>query len=121
MIEFGGALAANPLIAIPRGLEPTNALPVSTALFEAGFRMIEVPLNAPDVYLDFTLVQASQPPFASTLGTLDAAGGATASVTLPPGLDPAFAGLAVHHAFAVFGPAGSAVLASNPALLTLVP
>ena len=48
MIEFGGALAANPLIAILRGLEPTNALPVSTALFDAGFRMIEVPLNAPD-------------------------------------------------------------------------
>ena len=83
--------------------------------------LVVVPLNAPDVYLDFTLVQANQPPFASTLGTLDAAGGATASVTLPPGLDPAFAGLAVHHAFAVFGPAGSAVLASNPALLTLVP
>ncbi|MFA3920988.1 2-dehydro-3-deoxy-6-phosphogalactonate aldolase [Ruegeria hyattellae] len=48
MIDLTAALAANPLIAILRGLEPENALPVSDVLFEAGFRMIEVPLNSPD-------------------------------------------------------------------------
>lgn len=48
MIDLAAALAANPLIAILRGLEPKNAVPVSKTLFDAGFRMIEVPLNSPD-------------------------------------------------------------------------
>lgn len=47
MMDLGVALEANPLIAILRGLEPTNAVPVSDVLFEAGFRIIEVPLNSP--------------------------------------------------------------------------
>jgi len=41
------ALAALPLIAILRGLTPDEALPVGQALAEAGFRIIEVPLNSP--------------------------------------------------------------------------
>ncbi|RYG89453.1 2-dehydro-3-deoxy-6-phosphogalactonate aldolase [Loktanella sp. IMCC34160] len=48
MIDLATALGENPLIAILRGLEPDNALPVSDTLFEAGFRIIEVPLNSPD-------------------------------------------------------------------------
>lgn len=48
MIDLAGAMEANPLIAILRGLEPTNAVPVSDVLFDAGFRIIEVPLNSPD-------------------------------------------------------------------------
>jgi 2-dehydro-3-deoxyphosphogalactonate aldolase len=40
-------LAALPLIAILRGLLPENAEAVGWALFEAGFRVIEVPLNSP--------------------------------------------------------------------------
>lgn len=42
------ALAENPLIAILRGLEPTRAIAVADVLVEAGFRIIEVPLNSPD-------------------------------------------------------------------------
>ena len=38
----------NPLIAILRGLEPDEAIPVAEVLIEAGFRFIEVPLNSPD-------------------------------------------------------------------------
>jgi 2-dehydro-3-deoxyphosphogalactonate aldolase len=41
------ALAALPLIAILRGLEPRQAIDVATILYEAGFRVIEVPLNSP--------------------------------------------------------------------------
>ncbi|MFK7871409.1 MAG: 2-dehydro-3-deoxy-6-phosphogalactonate aldolase [Roseobacter sp.] len=48
MIDLATAFAANPLIAILRGLEAEKALPVSDALVDAGFRIIEVPLNSPD-------------------------------------------------------------------------
>ena len=42
------AIADNPLIAILRGLEPDQAVPVADILVEAGFRLIEVPLNSPE-------------------------------------------------------------------------
>jgi len=37
-----------PLVAILRGLTPDEATPVGTVLFEAGFRVLEVPLNSPE-------------------------------------------------------------------------
>jgi 2-dehydro-3-deoxyphosphogalactonate aldolase len=43
-------LNALPLVAILRGLKPQNAVAVGEALFEAGFRVIEVPLNSPDPF-----------------------------------------------------------------------
>src|SRR5260221_4434795 len=43
-----GALGALPLIAILRGLPPDHAEAIGTALMDAGFRCIEVPLNSPD-------------------------------------------------------------------------
>lgn len=36
-----------PLVAILRGLEPERAADVALALFDAGFRIVEVPLNRP--------------------------------------------------------------------------
>lgn len=47
MTDLSEAMAANPLIAILRGIEPEMAEPVSDVLVEAGFRIIEVPLNSP--------------------------------------------------------------------------
>jgi len=41
------ALAHLPLVAILRGIEPSEALDVGRALDEAGWRVIEVPLNSP--------------------------------------------------------------------------
>ena len=40
-------LSELPLIAILRGITPDEAVPVGLALAEAGFRIIEVPLNSP--------------------------------------------------------------------------
>ena len=40
-------LAACPLVAILRGLTPAEALPCGQALVDAGFRILEVPLNSP--------------------------------------------------------------------------
>mgnify|MGYP000191198792 CR=1 FL=1 len=42
------ALSENAMIAILRGLTPQNAVGVADVLVEAGFRIIEVPLNSPE-------------------------------------------------------------------------
>src|SRR5215204_3623361 len=41
-------LSAFPLVAILRGLRPDDAVAIGEALVEGGFRIIEVPLNAPE-------------------------------------------------------------------------
>jgi 2-dehydro-3-deoxyphosphogalactonate aldolase len=44
---FSQAMAALPLVAILRGLRPDEAAGVGQSLVDAGFRIIEVPLNSP--------------------------------------------------------------------------
>ncbi|MEO1748438.1 MAG: 2-dehydro-3-deoxy-6-phosphogalactonate aldolase, partial [Pseudomonadota bacterium] len=39
-----------PLVAILRGIKPTEAVEIAHALVEAGFEAIEVPLNSPDAF-----------------------------------------------------------------------
>ena len=46
--EFDAAFARCPLIAILRGVTPGEVVAVGEALFDSGFRLIEVPLNSPD-------------------------------------------------------------------------
>jgi 2-dehydro-3-deoxyphosphogalactonate aldolase len=46
-IDLRQALAELPLVAILRGLAPENAPAVGQVLVDAGFRIIEVPLNSP--------------------------------------------------------------------------
>jgi 2-dehydro-3-deoxyphosphogalactonate aldolase len=53
---FEAHLAELPLIAILRGLPPADALPVGAALVEAGFRLLEVPLNSPKPYASIELL-----------------------------------------------------------------
>ena len=44
------AMAVLPLVAILRGLRPEEAESIGTALVEAGFRLLEVPLNSPEPF-----------------------------------------------------------------------
>lgn len=58
---FHTALQACGLIAILRGLRPDEAEAVGKALYEAGFRIIEVPLNSPDPYLSIATLRRALP------------------------------------------------------------
>lgn len=48
MIDLESAMSECPLVAILRGITPTECVAVGAALVESGFRIIEVPLNSPD-------------------------------------------------------------------------
>lgn len=48
--------ANTPLIAILRGLTPAHCLSVTELLLQAGYRMIEVPLNSPDALQSIALM-----------------------------------------------------------------
>jgi 2-dehydro-3-deoxyphosphogalactonate aldolase len=51
-----------PLVAILRGLPPGDAVEVGLALVDAGFRMIEVPLNRPGALEAIALLAKALPP-----------------------------------------------------------
>ncbi len=48
--RFDAANEDLPLVAVLRGLEPADAGPIGRTLFDAGFRLLEVPLNSPDPF-----------------------------------------------------------------------
>lgn len=50
-----------PLIAILRGLKPENAEAVGHTLVEAGFRVIEVPLNSPEPFRSIEILARTMP------------------------------------------------------------
>ncbi|EIM28863.1 2-keto-3-deoxy-6-phosphogluconate aldolase [Microvirga lotononidis] len=50
-----------PLVAILRGLKPENAEAVGFSLVEAGFRIIEVPLNSPEPFRSIEILARTMP------------------------------------------------------------
>lgn len=54
-------LAELPLIAILRGLKSENAESIGHALVEAGFRIIEVPLNSPEPFRSIEILAKTMP------------------------------------------------------------
>ncbi|MFS2160282.1 2-dehydro-3-deoxy-6-phosphogalactonate aldolase [Pseudomonas sp. Pseusp122] len=55
------ALTQNGLVAILRGLRPQEAEAIGTVLYEAGIRVIEVPLNSPQPYDSIRLLRSLLP------------------------------------------------------------
>jgi 2-dehydro-3-deoxyphosphogalactonate aldolase len=58
---FDAAMASLPLVAILRGLAPTEAVSVAQALYGAGLRLIEVPLNSPEPLLSIASIRGALP------------------------------------------------------------
>ncbi|KQM57865.1 MULTISPECIES: 2-dehydro-3-deoxy-6-phosphogalactonate aldolase [unclassified Sphingomonas] len=52
--SFDAAFARCPLVAILRGVQPHEAEAIGDALLDAGFTIVEVPLNSPDPYESIT-------------------------------------------------------------------
>lgn len=83
--RFDAAMAGLPLVAILRGLRPEEAPAIGRALVEAGFRLIEVPLNSPRPFESIAALRAALPDdvvlgagtvlHADEIGALRAAGG----------------------------------------------
>jgi 2-dehydro-3-deoxyphosphogalactonate aldolase len=60
--RFAEAMANMPLVAILRGLTPDESPPVLAALIDAGFLLIEAPLNSPRPLETIRLMRAAAPP-----------------------------------------------------------
>ncbi|KVE28048.1 2-dehydro-3-deoxy-6-phosphogalactonate aldolase [Burkholderia singularis] len=55
------ALAECPLVAILRGITPAEVAAHGAALYDAGFRIVEVPLNSPDPFDSIAALRAALP------------------------------------------------------------
>jgi len=59
--RFALALNKLPLVGILRGIKPEEAEAIGQGLYEAGFRLIEVPLNSPDPFASIAAIRRSLP------------------------------------------------------------
>lgn len=85
-----------PLVAILRGLEPSRAADVAQVLFDAGWRVVEVPLNRPGAVQAIERIVAAAPPDALVGGgtmlsvaDVDAVHAAGGRLMVAPNLDAA--------------------------------
>lgn len=94
MTDFATAFAANPLIAILRGLRPDEAAETAHALTGAGFTIIEVPLNSPEPLESIRRMAAAAPGALVGAGTVlapdqvGAVADAGGRIIIAPNFDP---------------------------------
>ena len=69
-MNFRQLLSEFPLVAILRGLAPESAAAIGAALVEAGFRMIEVPLNSPQPFVSIERLARAFPDTMIGAGTV---------------------------------------------------
>lgn len=69
-MSFFRALEACPLIAILRGVRPDEVLAIGKALVDAGFRIIEVPLNSPEPMRSIEILARAFPDLLIGAGTV---------------------------------------------------
>ena len=90
------AFSPTSLIAILRGVKPDEAEAIASAIVEAGFGAIEVPLNSPDPFKSIEII--ARKVGGRTLigagtvlmpGAVEAAAGAGAELIVAPNADPA--------------------------------
>ena len=94
-MDLQSALKAAPFIAILRGLEPDRAVKTAGALLDAGFRVIEVPLNSPSALLSIerialrfgsdAVIGAGTVLSEQDVAAIDAAGG---KIIVSPNMNP---------------------------------
>lgn len=84
-----------PLVAILRGLAPQEAAAVGTALFTAGFKLLEVPLNRPGALAAIGILAHMAPPDALvgggtmlTVADVEAVHAAGGRLMVAPNCDP---------------------------------
>ncbi|MFC5498014.1 2-dehydro-3-deoxy-6-phosphogalactonate aldolase [Caenimonas terrae] len=93
--KFTAAMAALPLVAILRGLRPVEAAGVGAALADAGFGLIEVPLNSPQPLQSIEALAAQHPQALVGAGTVltvkdvDDVHGAGGQLVVAPNFDAA--------------------------------
>ena len=61
MTTIDQAFEQLPLIAILRGVTPPDAVEIARALYDRGFRCIEVPLNSPDPFTSIAAIRKALP------------------------------------------------------------
>jgi hypothetical protein len=81
---------------------------------------LNLPLNF-DVYLNLTLTKPNLGAFGNFFGQLNGDGKASATLTLPPGLDPGLAGVTFNHAYLSAAVLGVPDFASNAVSFVLTP
>lgn len=59
--RFAAAQSALPLVAILRGITPQEAVDIGVSLVDAGFRLIEVPLNSPNPFSSIAALRQALP------------------------------------------------------------